>query len=219
MAPHGGPDITASAPPALDLAEEERLRAEAYGLLAGLLARPPGAEVLAGLAAIGDAGAGNAAAASATPLAAAFTALGRRAAVADPAAVRAEFDALFIGLSGGELSPYASYYRTGFLNEKPLAEVRAAMARLGIARAADVHEPEDHIAALCEMMAGLIAGAFGGPVPLDQQRRFFDDHIAPWAGRFFADLERAGAADFYAGVGAVGRCFLDIETQAFALLD
>lgn len=219
MAPHGGLDITASAPPAPDLAEEERLRAEAYGLLAGLLARPPGAEVLAGLAAIGDAGAGNTEAASATPLAAAFTALGRRAAQADAAAVRIEFDALFIGLSGGELSPYASYYRTGFLNEKPLAEVRAAMARLGIARAEDVHEPEDHIAALCEMMAGLIAGAFGAPAPLDQQRRFFDDHIAPWAGRFFADLERAGAADFYAGVGTVGRCFLDIETQAFALLD
>lgn len=212
MAPHGGLDITAPTP-APDVAEEERLRADAYGLLAGLLARPPGADMLAGLAAL-DGGAGGG-----TPLADAFAALGRRAAAADPAAVRAEFDALFIGLSGGELSPYASYYRTGFLNEKPLAEVRAAMARLGIARAEDVHEPEDHIAALCEMMAGLIAGAFGAPAPLDQQRRFFDDHIAPWAGRFFADLERAGAADFYAGVGAVGRCFLDIETQAFALLD
>lgn len=206
MAPNRG--LEQDQPSALP--DEEILRANAYALLAGLLARPPEPERLTALAALsGDS----------SPIGAAFTALGARAKTATAAAVRGEFAALFIGLSGGELSPYASYYRTGFLNEKPLARVRADMVLLGITRAEDVHEPEDHIAALLEMMAGLILGTFGPAGALAEQRRFFDDHLAPWAARFFADLEAAAAADFYGCVGTLGRCFIDIETQAFALAD
>src|SRR5216683_610749 len=41
--------------------------------------------------------------------------------------------------------------------------------------------------------------------------------LAPWIGRFFADLERAEAADFYRSVGALGRVLIEIETDAFAL--
>jgi hypothetical protein len=69
--------------------------------------------------------------------------------------------------------PTGSYYLTGFLNEKPLTVLRGALARLGIARAAAVKEPEDQVAALCEVMAGLISGAYGAPQPLAQQPEFF----------------------------------------------
>jgi TorA maturation chaperone TorD len=93
------------------------------------------------------------------------------------------------------------------------------MARLGIARADDVKEPEDHIAALCEMMAGLIEGSFGDPAPLDTQRRFFDGHIAAWAPQFFADLEGARAAALYAPVGTIGQTFMAIEATAFTMGD
>jgi TorA maturation chaperone TorD len=41
--------------------------------------------------------------------------------------------------------------------------------------------------------------------------------LLPWIGRFFSDLERAEPADFYRRIGALGRTFMDIETQAFAL--
>ncbi|HEY0832736.1 MAG TPA: molecular chaperone TorD family protein [Azospirillum sp.] len=151
------------------------------------------------------------------PLGAAFAALASAARTADPAEVAEEYGALFIGVGGGELSPYGSYYKTGFLNEKPLAELRADMARLGIARADDVREPEDHIAALCEMMAGLITGAFDEAATLDGQRAFFDRHVADWAPRFFTDLENAPSARFYRAVGTLGRAFFAVEGQAFDL--
>ena len=76
-------------------------------------------------------------------------------------------------------------------------------------------EPEDHAAILCEIMSGIISGAFGAPAGSDQQ--IFEKHLAPWLGRLFADMERAESADFYRRVGAVGRLFVEIETEAFAL--
>jgi TorA maturation chaperone TorD len=193
------------------LPEEERLRAQVYALLARLLAQPPDAGMLGILAAIeGEADDG-------APLGAAFTALAGAARAAEAAAVAEEYGALFIGVGGGELSPYGSYYKTGFLNEKPLAELRADMARLGIARADAVHEPEDHIAAFCEMMAGLITGAFGEAATVHGQRAFFERHVAGWAERFFQDLEAAPSARFYRAVGALGRTFFAVEGQAFEL--
>ena len=188
--------------------DEELLRARIYGLLARLLAAPPDAPLLTSLTALtGDD----------SELGRAFTALAEAAGAAAPAGVAEEYHDLFIGLTRGELLPYGSYYLTGFLNEKPLAELRDALAGLGIARAADVKEPEDHVAALCEVMAGLIAGAYGSPQPLAVQRSFFETHMAPWVGRFFADLEGAEAAVFYAAVGMLGRRFVEIESAAFAM--
>ncbi|MCW2236085.1 TorD/DmsD family molecular chaperone [Azospirillum canadense] len=188
------------------LPPEEEQRAQVYALLARLLAQPPGADLLAALASMqGDAG----------PFGQAVTRLAESARGADARAVEEEFLVLFIGVGGGVLSPYASYYLTGFLHEKPLAELRDDMARLGIARADDVKEPEDHMAALAEMMAGLITGAFGEPADLGEQRRFFDRHVASWAGRFFADLEATPSVSFYKAVGTLGRRFLEVEGQAF----
>jgi TorA maturation chaperone TorD len=197
-------DDTDSAP----LAEEELLRARLYGLLARLLRAPPDVDLLAGLSEIqGDGG----------PFGDALDRLASAARDDDAAAVAAEHTILFIGVGGSERLPYASYYLTGFMNEKPLAELRDDMARLGVARADGVSEPEDHLAALFEMMAGLIGGAFGDAADLREQRRFYDRHIGSWAGRFFADLQTSPSARFYRAVGAVGEQFLAVEGRAFDL--
>lgn len=190
------------------IAEEDRARAQVYDLLGAALARPPSAELLQRLSSIeGDA----------SPLGQAFAALSAAARATAPKAAEEEYHALFIGLSQGELTPYASYYLTGFLHEKPLARLRGDMARLGIAPSAGVAEPEDHIGMLCEMMAALIEGRFGAPAGLAEQRKFFDAHLAPWAGRFFADLAAAKSARLYMPVGGIGRLFMDVETDAFAM--
>ena len=120
-----------------------------------------------------------------------------------------------VGLGRGELLPYGSYYLTGFLNERPLARLRDDLAAFGVERVEGNYEPEDHAATLCEIMAAFAGGRF--PAPEGAQERLFDKHMAPWIGRFFADLEQAEAADFYRGVGRLGRVFIDIETDAFAL--
>ena len=90
--------------------------------------------------------------------------------------------------------PYGSYYLTGFLHERPLARLREDLAAFGIARAEDIVEPEDHAGILCEIMAGLAGGTL--PAPANAEQAIFQNHMAPWIGRFFADLESAEAAGF-----------------------
>ena len=144
-------------------------------------------------------------------------ALARCADTATSDAVEREYHALFIGLGRGELLPYASFYLTGFLHEKPLADLRRDMAGHGLARAANSHEPEDHIASLMEMMGGMIAGRFRG-TSLAAQKRFFDTHIDIWAPHFFSDLEAVDSAAFYPAVGALGSAFMAVERDAFRML-
>jgi TorA maturation chaperone TorD len=133
----------------------------------------------------------------------------------DSGEVEREYHHLFIGVGRGELLPYGSFYLTGFLHEKPLARLRADLARLGVARAPAQADPEDHIASLAEVMAGLIAGDFRADPGTQEQ--FFSRHLAPWAGSFFADLEGAEAASFYRPVGTIGRLLVDIEATAYTL--
>ncbi|MBN8943883.1 MAG: molecular chaperone TorD family protein [Rhizobiales bacterium] len=193
----------ARATPEID--EMDRLRAAEYGLLALLLFKVPTAEVLAKVADLkGDA----------SPLGMAHLALADAARGTTVAAVNREFFDLFIGVGRGELLPYGSYYLTGFLHERPLAEVRAAFVALGVVRGDSSKEPEDHIALLCDVMAGLALGRFGDGY--DGEKAFFETHVKPWAQRFFADLEMVQGKPFYRAVGAVGRQFMDIETEAFA---
>jgi TorA maturation chaperone TorD len=190
------------------IVDEDRMRADVYALLGRLLATSPKEDTLKLVASLtGDS----------SELGQALSALAVTARGIDVRRIDDEYQALFIGVARGELLPYASYYLTGFLYSKPLATLRGDMARLGIARADGASNPEDHIASLCEMMAGLITGAFDRAVAVAEQRSFFDAHIAPWASRFFADLEASPTAAFYMPVGKVGRTFMDIETQAFAL--
>ncbi len=190
------------------IAEEDRLRADLYNFLGLILARPPDAMLLdqtAGLT--GDD----------SDLGQGIGTLARLARISKPKAVESEYNRLFIGLGRGELLPYASYYLTGFLNEKPLALLRQDMAARGLARAENVFEPEDNIASLMEMMGAMIVGRFGAPASLEAQKTFFNRHIAPWAGHFFLDLEGAENSVFYAAVGTVGRVFMEIETEGFRM--
>lgn len=194
---------------AAEIADEDILRARLYALLGELLADVPTAETLAQ--------AGNLSGDAGTDFGEAINALAAVARNTNAQQASDEYHDLFIGLSAGELHPYASVYLTGFLHEKPLADLRGTMNELGIARAAKRAEPEDHIASLCEMMAGLIAGNFGAPADIKTQREFFDRHIATWAGRFFEDLAAAKAARLYMPVGRIGKLFVDIERDAFAM--
>ncbi len=202
------PDLYAAVDAIADIDDVDVARAQEYALLSVLLTRTPSPDLLKRLSRLGG---------DASPLGVAHIALGEAAAAADDTLVGREFFNLFIGIGRGELLPYASYYLTGFLNERPLARLREDLVQFGIERVETNYEPEDHAATLCEIMAAIVAGNF--PMPKGTDRRLFEKHLAPWIGRFFADLERADAADFYRRVGTLGRTFVDIETEAFALPD
>ena len=192
----------------IQIADMDRARADLYNFLGALLAGPPDDMLLAQTAGLtGDE----------TELGQAIGTLARLARVTKPKAAESEFNKLFIGLGRGELLPFASYYLTGFLNEKPLATLRQDMAAYGMVRSETVFEPEDSMASLMEMMGAMIVGRFGSPADLDRQKTFFNRHISPWAGHFFTDLEEAKNSVFYAPLGTVGRIFVDVEVEAFRM--
>jgi TorA maturation chaperone TorD len=186
--------------------EIDAARAREYALLARLLTRTPDRQLLNEIAGVKV---------DASPLGLAHAALAEAARAAKPDELEREFFDLFIGIGRGEMMPYGSYYLTGFLHERPLARLRTDLAELGIARSDGNHEPEDHIGTLCEVMAGLAGGEF--PAPRGSDEQIFKKHIEPWAARFFTDLERAQAAQFYRSVGMLGRTFIEIESEAYAL--
>ena len=197
------PSITPAPSPG-PVSSEERARAQVYALLGALLARPPQESLLQALQQIEAEPSANGDA----DMTAAWGSIKQAAARAQVAAVEDEFQELFIGIGRGELVPYGSWYLTGFLMEKPLAELRVDLRRLGFERQQDVHEPEDHAAALCEIMS-LLAGS--AEFSLERQREFFEKHVGPWMGRFFGDLTGAKAAQFYRAVGLLGERFLEVE--------
>lgn len=206
MTQHASPASTGQARQDQDL-----LRAQHWSALGRLLAGAPDQAMLTALAGIGR---------DDTPMGRAWGALADKAATVTPESVQSEYFELFVGVGRGELLPYASFYLTGFLNERPLAELRRDLAVMGLEREPGRHDPEDHVASLCEIMAGLASGAFdadglgcGGA----GEAGFFARHLEPWAALFFQDLARAPSADFYRALAAVGAAWIDTETRAFAL--
>jgi len=191
-----------------EMRDIDQLRAAEYDLLSLLLGKAPDSATLSRVGTLrGDA----------SDLGMAHIELAAAAEAANDSNVSKEFFDLFIGLGRGDLLPYASYYMTGFLHERPLARVRQDMEALGIERAGSSREPEDHIAILLEVMAGLARGDF--EADFAEQVRFFDRHLKPWASRLFADLEVSRSAKFYRAVGRVGRVFIELESEAFTLVD
>ncbi len=195
------PDLWACAPS--DPLNEGR--ANLHGLLGALLGAPADAAMLARLAGLPGDG---------TTVGHALGALATAARGANPGGLAREFHDLFVGLGRGELLPYASYYLTGFLHERPLADLRGDLRRLGLARAGAVPEPEDHIAFGHEAMALLLRRPGAGA----EAEAFFARHLRPWAGRFHADLAAAEAAGpFHRAVGRLGLALVDVETAAAGL--
>jgi TorA maturation chaperone TorD len=193
------------------VSHEDALRANIYGLLARMLTEPPSDETLNIIRALGDADDG-------TEIGKVLANLGAMAVRTPLGKAEEEYTKLFFGVgAGGEIHPYASYYLTGAIYEKPLADLRDDLGEIGIAPSGHNNEPEDHIAFLCEVMHGLITGAFGTADGSSRQHSFFQRHLAPWAGLMFTDLEAAESAALYMPLGALGRLFFAIEAEAFEM--
>jgi TorA maturation chaperone TorD len=186
--------------------EIDAARAREYALLATLLSQSPDAKLLSALAGLrGDA----------SPIGLAHSTLAEAARQSSEEGVAREYFSLFAGLGDGALLPYASHYLTDTLYGRPLARLRETLQKLGIEKSPERIEPEDHAGFLCEVMAGLVGGDISAPK--DTDRAFFEEHLAPWIRRFLVDLETSKIADFYRFVGLLGRTFIDVEAEAFAL--
>jgi TorA maturation chaperone TorD len=181
------------------------IRTDCYAMLAALLEQPPSEDLRAILQ--------NLTWDEAIPeqLDRALTALRRACQDCPLAAMKEEFDRLFVGLGCGEMIPYASWYREKMIQSMPLVSLRSDLVRLGIVRQSGSHETEDHVAALCEVMAIISPNSNGSSYRT--QADFFQRHIASWMGSFFKDLQSAKSAGFYRTVGLFGSSFLEIECR------
>ena len=131
--------------------EAEQGRADLYRLLAATLSHPPRAGLIDALRALPARDDGSA-------IAAAIADVARVARVTTLEIARRDYDALFVGVARGQVVPYASFYLTGFLHDRPLARLREELATLGLAPSPGHSDPEDHAGTLCELMAGFIDG-------------------------------------------------------------
>lgn len=193
--------------------DEETARAEVYGLLARLYYAPPDAGLLAKLRV----------AVTEAPAPGGFleepwrTFVGAARDLQD-AEVAREFEDLFGGVGKPDILPYASSHLSGFLNERPLAQLREDLRELGLDRDEAMAETEDHIAYLCEVMRYLIAGDDAAVSNLTRQSAFFAHHLQPWVGALCAEIAAHPRARFYGALAAFTQAFFDVEQQGFDLL-
>jgi TorA maturation chaperone TorD len=187
------------------IAPEEQARANFYGLLARLFYAPPDAGLLKALA--GEALEGE--------LAQPWDEVKRAAMAADPEAVREEYETVFVGTGKAPVTLYTTAYVLKYSNETPLAELRGELARLGLKRRAEAHEPEDHIAALFDVMRHLVAAQESD---LDAQRRFFSRWIRPAIEPLCSAIERSDKTTFYKPVARFANRFCTLEHMAFEML-
>lgn len=193
---------------------EELARAELYGLLARLWLAPPDVELLTRFRV----------AVTEAPQPGGYLEAPWQSVVAamratTPQAAASEYDALFGGVGKPEVFLYGSYYLAGFLHERPLALLRTDLAALGLTRDETRGETEDHVACVFEVMRYLIAGDDAAVSNLEQQRRFFRTHVQPWVDRLADAVQAQPQALLWREVAALTRAFVQVETQAFDMLE
>lgn len=193
---------------------DELARAELYGLLAQLWLAPPDAALLGQFAV-----AVTEAPQPGGHLEAPWQALVAALRATSVQAAAEEHEVLFHGVGKPEVFLYGSFYLTGFLNERPLALLRADLQQLGLTRDAARGETEDHVAYVFEVMRWLIAGDDVATCNLEQQRRFFRAHVQPWVGALCDAVEAHPRAQVWRAVAALTRAFVQVETQGFDMLE
>ncbi|MFW8630474.1 TorD/DmsD family molecular chaperone [Vibrio natriegens] len=183
--------------------QEQTLRTEIYLILSALFRSAPTEEMLEFLKSLEVEP-------SASAMQQAWIALQLAAEKAERETLEDEYQDLFIGIGRGEVVPFGSWHRTGSMMEKPLADIRHDLDLLGIERAENVKEPEDHISALCEVMAMLTDEEEG------LQQAVFNKHLAPWFSVFTRQLENAESANFYKPAAQLCNAFLTLEQVRFS---
>lgn len=137
----------------------------------------------------------------------------------DDASIQNEYDTLFGGVGKPAVYLYGSHYLSGFLHEKPLAQLRQDLAALGLTRDdATMFDTEDHVSYVMEVMRFLVAGDDVSVSNLTQQARFFATHVQTWLPALCDAVQAHPAARFYAVLAAFTRAFVGVESQGFDLM-
>jgi TorA maturation chaperone TorD len=195
---------------------EDLARADLYGLIARLFHEAPDQELLDQI--VSSIPEGQEAQSEDAPLARVWQNLVEMAKANPAKAWQDEFDQNFISVGRPIIILNGSFYMAGYLNERPLVEIRRALDAFGLESAEEISETEDHISALCEVMRYLIAGDDVEISNLTNQRVFFNDHIRPWHDDLFDAIDAVSEMRLYHSVASLAREFLAIEGQGFDMI-
>jgi TorA maturation chaperone TorD len=195
------------------LAPEDQARADLYAVLARLFADAPDAAFLATLG-----GAERLPDPHANPVAAAWNRLLEASAAMDAEAAAQEYTDLFVGVGKSDVNLHASHWESGFMMEKPLADLRGELVGLGLARKRAATMLEDHLAALCETMRIMIAGVGDRPpVSMTEQWNFFQKHLLPWIFDCCGAIEKSSLANYYRRVAEFTSLFMALERDSIGM--
>jgi TorA maturation chaperone TorD len=188
---------------------EDQARANFYAVLSRLFYAPADAGFVAALASADELDAEDEA------LAMHWRELCQAAARAELETLREEYETMFVGTGKAAITLYVGAYSMRYTNEVPLAHLRGELAELGLARRNDAGEPEDHIAALCDVMRHLIAEQ---QRELPAQKQFFERWIAPSYEQLCAAIEKSELSAFHKAAGRLAKTFFSLEQSAFEML-
>ena len=191
-------------------APEDRARADLYALIARLFYAPPDTALLQMLAEADEiVGEGDS-----VPLADAWAQLQRACAATDEEAAQQEYDELLVGVGKAVVPPYVGAHLGEGGADARLVELRSFLASRGLGRQDSVSEPEDHLAALCEVMRHMISVQ---QAELDEQRECFHRFILPGALNLCDAIVKANEANFYKSVARFSKSFFQLEHTAFEM--
>ncbi len=192
---------------------EDQVRADFYALLAHLFSRAPDDRVLQSMVITQEP-----TDEASTELTKSWRALSAASAVVTHDALIDEYEAVFVGVGRPPVIVYGSFYLAGFMMEKPLAELRDDLARMGFVRNAEVRESEDHLAAVCDVMRALILGNLAdAPAAIESQKAFFEKHMKPWVFKCCAAVQAYEKSNYYRRVAKFAERFFEMESQAFEM--
>lgn len=129
--------------------------------------------------------------------------------------MREEYESVFIGTGKAEVTLYTGAYTVKTALANPLVGIRAFLDSRGLGRRDSVHEPEDHIAALCEVMRHLVATRHASP---EEQSSFFTRFLWLGAGPLFQAIAKNDRTVFYRAVAHFAESLFALERSAFEMI-
>jgi TorA maturation chaperone TorD len=141
-----------------------------------------------------------------------------------------EYAGLFLGVWGKPAHPSESYYLTEgqLIMQQPRDDMLKLYRAMGVDRAGEFKEPEDHIALELQFMAHLCDktnaalkdGNFKGARKyLDVQRNFLDEHLGKWVPKLAFDILKSARHEFYRAIAKITKAYVDLDKELVADLD
>lgn len=133
--------------------------------------------------------------------------------------IKLEYDSVFVGIGKAEVTPYMAHWLPGTTGkDRHLLRLRKLLDEWGLARAESAREPEDHIAALCEVMRHLIYAGGAEENSIARQAELFNAYFAPGYRKFLGAAKESKQSNFYKSVAVFTETFFGIEEQSFQML-